>query len=488
MSRSSRVVLALVLLLPACAPFQSGPLGSSQGTPIGIGPRQQSPEQIQAEVMIFVDRYWAMVTQVMDDVRRGADTPQRRLGAQSLKISAVEAAVRIATDENPVVALLDMTVMVSLMRQVWDEYWGPKVYQEPPDGPVGTVFRTLEEEIWTIAERILTPQETGALRQLIVDMRAKYPDQVYVVNMRASEFASASPLVLKETTGGPNLLSLFAIDPLSSLAPATREIQRSRMLAERAFFYASRLPAILSWRTDRAILFAAAMPEVGEARDAVREFRTTGDRLAAIAEEIMDDLEIQRDAAINQFFTRLEDERSTAIEQLFEHISAERKAIVDLLEHEGGDIRSTLGQVDSTARTATALSESLQKTMVQTESLARTIAELGAGDETGGTGRPFDIREYQAATESAATAARDLQALVASVTRLVESPDIAEGGRQLAATVDQADRAAEELLHQAFRLAMVLVITAVLLSLGAAVAYRLIARRIEARRPAPAAR
>lgn len=415
--------------------------------------------EIQGEVMTFADRFWAVVSESMDDVRNEARTPQRRLDAQSFKIVAVESALRIATDANPVVAVLDMTVMVTLMRQVWDEYWGPEVYHEPPGGPVSTAFASLQNEIWTIAERLLDPEEIEALYALIHDMREAYPDmvQVYVVNLRASEFASDRQHTRSRVSGGPSLLRLFALDPLSSLTPAVRELQSSRLLAERAFFYATRLPGLVSWRTDRAVLFAAAMPEAAEARQALADLRDTGDRIGTLAESIVPDLERQRVEAIDQLFKRVSAERASTIDQAFGRLTAERQAIVSALRDDQGDVRALLGTFDETARATTALSDSLRETFDAAQHLTKAVGDLRGEGGGGGNARPFDIREYHAVTESATQTVRELSALVVSLHTLLEAPGWAERDSQISAAVDRASTASAGLINRTFALAFGLV-------------------------------
>lgn len=470
------IAIALLPILAACTQPARGPIEiATPHRELTIGPTAQTPQEIQAEVMIFVDRYWAVMSQTMDDVRRAAESPQRRLGAQSLKIVAVESAVRIATDPNPIVALLDMTVMVTLMRQVWDEHWAPNVYHVPPGGAVSQAFTALEQEIWTIAGRSLSPHELDALRDLIRDMRSAYPDQVYVVNLRASEFAAERKPTLQNIAGGPSLLALFALDPLSSLAPATRELQSSRLLAERAFFYATRLPGLLSWRTDRALLFAAAMPEVAEARETAKELRETGDRLGMLAETIMPELERQRIQAVDQLFVRLADERSTAVNEVFDRIAAERGAIVDTLRDSGGDASAFMGELNVTTTTAKALSDSLRETFTQARELTKAISELRSGDDGG---RPFDIREYHAVTESATHTAKELTALAESLNSLLRAPEWSARTGDATVAINQASLAGSGLLNRAFALAFGLVAFTVGSVFVAALGYRAVVARL----------
>ena len=47
--------------------------------------------------------------------------------AQLTKLASVESAVTIATSPNPMTALLDLMVLLTLQWQTWEEYWMPRI-------------------------------------------------------------------------------------------------------------------------------------------------------------------------------------------------------------------------------------------------------------------------------------------------------------------------------------------------------------------------
>lgn len=61
-----------------------------------------------------------------------------------------------------------MMVLVTLTRITWEEYWQPKVYGDSAQMLIKTL-RQLEENIWTLAARVLTPEQSKQLRALIYD-------------------------------------------------------------------------------------------------------------------------------------------------------------------------------------------------------------------------------------------------------------------------------------------------------------------------------
>ena len=72
--------------------------------------------QLQSELMAFTDTYMAVLAQAADQFMLDAETMDDRRLASGMKVSGSGNAVEIASRANPVIALLDMTVMVSIQR------------------------------------------------------------------------------------------------------------------------------------------------------------------------------------------------------------------------------------------------------------------------------------------------------------------------------------------------------------------------------------
>jgi hypothetical protein len=97
------------------------------------------------------------------------------------------AAYHIAATPYPGAALLDMLVLVTLNRMVWEEYWVPKVYGQLAADMV-TMLRKLEGDIWALAAEVLTPTQRQELRDVLRAWRDKYPDKIGVSFIRFSDF------------------------------------------------------------------------------------------------------------------------------------------------------------------------------------------------------------------------------------------------------------------------------------------------------------
>jgi len=70
---------------------------------------------------------------------------------------------------------------------------------------LGDGFRQLEKDIWSITAKVLTSEQRGELRQLILLWRKQNPDKVVYNYLRFSDFAAQrrnSTLVKRVQTGG----------------------------------------------------------------------------------------------------------------------------------------------------------------------------------------------------------------------------------------------------------------------------------------------
>jgi hypothetical protein len=118
--------------------------------------------ELQAELMSYADRYASIVAQSMNDVEELQPTLEARPRISADLVYSAAAAFTIAADNDPQIALLDMVVMATLGRVIFEEHWKPR-YGELAD-PVITALGTLEQDVWQIAGGILTADQRAELR------------------------------------------------------------------------------------------------------------------------------------------------------------------------------------------------------------------------------------------------------------------------------------------------------------------------------------
>ncbi|MCE9592991.1 MAG: hypothetical protein K8S98_02255 [Planctomycetes bacterium] len=302
---------ALAVLLAACGSTLAGcsVFGFELRSPITrihsesrFGPGKLTAAAIQSELMSFTDTFdsrlaeqWnrvaaagrAATDSTNDDANEADQEHARRLRRAAIenKLATVSAALSIASSPNPNVALADMIVMVTLQRMVLETPAASERYGDELVGVLIATYRDQEAKIWRIAARAMTAAQRRELRELIAAWRAENPDATYVANVRLEDFAKARQQSIVETKqSGDSLLALVALDPLAGLDPAQREVQKSRMLGERVFFYGSRLPQLLKWQVESLTQELLRAPELVALSNSLA-------RVTVVAERWPEDLE-----------------------------------------------------------------------------------------------------------------------------------------------------------------------------------------------------
>lgn len=483
MSRAPGTILVLIVCL-AAASCESLPNGGRSSARNLI---RAPAEEVQAELMAFTDSYTAIISQAFD--RIGLQLPEHRAVLHKAKLRNVQNAINIAADQNPIGGLLDMTVMVSLQRIVAEDYWIPQRFGDS-GLPMVEALQILEQEIWLIADRALDEQQAEALRLLIPEIRERYRGQVMVSAIRASDFAEDRRAAVAKLEGGNSLLTLFQLDPLAGLNPATRELAQSRLLAERAFFWAKRLPIILNWQIQDVILNALAEPETQRIVDTTARLAESSERLIAVAEELLRQLPEERDAAFKQLSELMATEREAGLEQLaalaaserdaalnqaFEGLAAERESILRTFEQEDVRLRGLLVDLRQVIDAGTSMSDSLTTTIASTQRLRESFARPFG--ESGPVRPPFSIGDYQATVDSTAEVVRELNQLLMSLEALFASPNWDDRAVQIRDAAAKGQGSLDRLVDRIFVRALLLILALVLVSLAGMVLYRRIVRR-----------
>jgi hypothetical protein len=165
-------------------------LGETAKTPVQM--RESQPEkekqgdpqpitrgELHAALMDFADRFANTVNE--SAIRFESDLPSRgaRLEATRLRFYPLASAFQIAAGPNPGIALLDMVVLVTLNRIVWEEHWRAQIFGAPAEVMVAG-FGKLEADIWSIAKKVLTQTQQEELRAVILEWRRKNPARIRV--------------------------------------------------------------------------------------------------------------------------------------------------------------------------------------------------------------------------------------------------------------------------------------------------------------------
>ncbi|MEE8459821.1 MAG: hypothetical protein V3S08_08100, partial [Phycisphaerales bacterium] len=307
------------------------------------------------------------------------------------------------------------------------------------------ICRQGEAEIWKIAEEVLTEDERQGMHVMINAWREENPNVRQVSYVRFGDFAESRRQMHTTTRGARSLLGLFALDPLANLDPTTAEIERSRLLAERGFYFTKRLPMLLTATAAQVYFEIAATDEAALLRANVAIVVDVAQRLAKTAEQAPDKLAeriaVEREAAIIQIENVIAAQREAAIIQIAETVRTEREALLASLESEEPRVVALLTELRQTVQSTTQLVDAIKV----------FIPEQPADPR----GEPVDV---QAIVEQTTLAAEGLNALVQSVDRALAPDDLEVRLAQLDLAISRVEARGQSLINRTFILAGLLVI------------------------------
>ncbi len=446
--RSLRLVLVASLLLAASVTGLSGCAMISKLTGGKAEAEATKLQELQLKVMRFADEYAGGISEPITRFQTETQDAAERLAAQNWRLSQTASAYTIATGPNPVTNALDMVVLATLSRMVIEDSWIQDKYGERA-APLSDAHRKLEPGAWALASEVLTEGQIQELRQVIQEWRRKNPHVRAVAYVYFKDFARAvgRPRPGESISSG-SLFSLIGIDPLSNLDPAVQEIAQTRHLAERTIYYLQRAPRLLDMQVERLTYQIASMPET---RDALQDV----DRVSLAAEAVGN--------VVGQLPDLVAREREAVISQFMREMAARQQQMLALVS----EIRGTL-------EAGTATSDSLQGTVRGIDSLfGRFDKSEEESTAPAMLAKPFDIADYANAAREFAATARQLEVLMVQLN--AGAPQIGDLAHRTVADM-------RALVDFAFSRLIILVVVLVAAVWIAALAYRLVVRRIGIRR------
>lgn len=436
-------------------------------------------EQLQSAVISFADRFIATVGQAAFVFEEKLPTPEARLNAARRKVYSISAVTQMAAGPYPGVALLDMVVMVTLNRMVWEEYWRPQVFGMPAEIMI-SAFHNMEKDIWSLAAKVLTPKQIEELRRVIEDWREKHPEQFAVDYIRFSDFGNIGQKPELEKMKLPGGF-------LAPVKEASRAVDEIRMTSERALFLFTKMQLILGFQSELIYKELVMQPEVTNILHDITTFREITEKLSKLAERLPEKIAEERNNAITQFMEKFNRERNDTIIQASKILAAERdvtaKTISRLMEKErsaffeGFDKRQTdvkdvikevqgvFDRVDSSLTNLQKNTQDLQRLLVATEKtglvfndLVKSVDNLAdrfESDKPRKPSKPFDIEDYT-------TALVELNEVVKKSNELVSTIDGAMGSPGINNIISEFNKTAENRVDHIFwRLAQLIMIIGV---------------------------
>lgn len=276
--------------------------------------------------MSFADSWAAQTSQASGYLVEKVDTPEARLHVKKFQFYSRVAVYDIAAGPNPGVAMLDMMVLSSLTRRVWENYWF-ELYGNSTQ-PMIKILTELEGNIWNFAGNILTTRQIEAMGELVDEWWVKHPYARGANFIRFSDFGELGRKPsIEEVVKKGGLLS-----PIRDAAQSAEDIKE---LAERALFLSMRMQELVAGRLEISTQEMMQSSDAQQLLDDVHGFRQSAERYAAVMEAMPKEfkgviaaalLEIstERYNAIDQVLEGVQNERSAAITQMLQGISEER--------------------------------------------------------------------------------------------------------------------------------------------------------------------
>lgn len=271
--------------------------------------------ELKSKLMSFSDQLMAEIDQATYQYlyQGQPKSPQKRMAVSNGRLNACASAVSIAAGKNPEVALLDMIAMVKLYSFTVEDNWMPKVLG--PEAKIFLeVFHSLELQLSEIADGILSKEQTAELNKLLANWRKNNRNKLaFVSKIRFSEFSELRHSSLLFEKGKPRGL-------LSKVGEATQEIERTRLLAERAMFLAERQPKLIAWQVEQVFYNLAVTDEATGFFDSFEKLPDSANNVAENArkiavdiDEIQNAMDLNSEANVEKIVDRLSDLSSRII-------------------------------------------------------------------------------------------------------------------------------------------------------------------------------
>jgi hypothetical protein len=298
--RAVAVLVMLAVILSGCGIIQrlTGEAARRQAR------EQAAKEQLQTlqqKVMRYADAYSERVARRTLDFADGLEGPARP-PILSWRFSQVTAAVQIAAGPNPLTNAIDMVVLVSLARRIVATSWVAR-YGDAAQ-PVLRAYQSMEADAWQLLEGLLTLAQREEISRALDTWSADNPGVESAAFLRFADLAGVGPKA--EARISPGLLGIIGLDPLEGIDPAVRVVAETRALAERALYYAQRLPMLLDLQIGEMLARFVQSPDARRILTAVDQVAQLSASVTRLSDETPALIAREREAAIAQVFSEFD--------------------------------------------------------------------------------------------------------------------------------------------------------------------------------------
>ncbi len=416
------LLLALALSASACSLLKSTLEFPEKGIrsmlSLNQGNDELDPVELQSQLLRFADNYIDAINLASRRLQQENGPPAERRTLLRRRIAITNDVLGIATAANTYANLLDMVILVSLNRMSVADFWIPQRYGESAKSLL-LASQEAEKEIWRIAAMTLKPEQIRELRIAIKSWHDQHPDVRSPRDIGALGFASDMARMNRGPQTGitSSVFNLLAIDPLSGLDPATRELANTRLFAERGLFLARHMPTLIRWETELLIIQTAEMPQMEKLLASTAQVSESADRFSQTAERLPG------------------------------LISAEREQIVQALNAQQPGLTSLAAQTEKALDAGKQMSNASTTTLKSFQDVLRQLQSSPSNPNA----EPFRINDYTAAAAQINATAQDLVKLLQAFDQTLAPGKFDELSTRLDALTRQAQSSGKELVDYTFR-------------------------------------
>jgi hypothetical protein len=392
---------------------------------INQGNGAPDPVELQSQLLRFADNSIESLNFAIGKLLQDDDKSTRRRNLLMRRITTTKDILAIATGANIYANLLDMVILASLNRMSIEDYWMPKVFGESAK-PYFLASQEVEEEIWRITAASLKIEQISELRAAIKTWHERHPNVRSPSDIGSLGFASE---VAQSSGTAPqsgitsSVFNLLAIDPLSGLDPATRELANTRLFAERGIFLARHMPTLIRWQTELLAIQTMEMPQMEKLLANTAQLSESADRF------------------------------SQTTERLPGLISTERQQIVQALNAQLPGLTSLAVQTEKALDAGKLMSNGSTTTLKSFQDVLRQLQESPSNPNA----EPFRIKDYTTAAAQIKDTAQDLVKLLQAFDQTLEPGKFNELSTRLDALTRQTQASGKELVDYTFRKILILI-------------------------------
>ncbi len=385
----------------------------------------------------FADRYTTHVVAAADAILAGNPVHDQRRAAHAVKVVSTSGIYDIVTGADPVAKIMDLLMVVTLQSYRWiDEDMADKTFGAR-GAPLVKAMRELRVDVWNVAGRVLEPQQLQQLDALILDWRRRNPHVDVLAYLRFDEVATQR--------GADALEAIKSSGLFAEIASAAKVADDARLLAERAFYQAKRMPFLMTWQAEALIDDALTRPQIAQSLDIARGVAASVERTSKV------------------------------VEQMPDRLAKEREAVVGLLEDRNGrlaktmrEARTTIAAVDQLAERSTKLAETGERLAANLRDTAQGFTQTSQALDAlmskhvgppNPNAKPFDIEPF-------AKTSADVAQTIAGLNTLIDRSDALLEKKPWAAPLHDTDALLAARIDQLFVRALLLLIAAFVLALA----------------------